>query len=112
METILLRKIPPAGVAPNGIASSVLLTDILDDDDAAPHIDWAIVKHRLGLSGQQIAIARLLCQGWKAAAMARPLKISINTVKTHLRRLFKKCDVHDRASFVALVYPTGHTPRE
>jgi DNA-binding NarL/FixJ family response regulator len=51
-----------------------------------------------------IDIARLLCQGRKASAMAAPLKISVNTIKTHLRRLFKKCRVHDRVSFVALVF--------
>ena len=75
--------------------------------DAVNSIAWSDVRKRLGLSGREIDIARLLCLGRKAASMARPLKITTNTVKTHLRRLFKKCGVHDRASFVTLIFCTA-----
>ena len=68
--------------------------------DATPLIDWAIVGERLRLSGREIDIARLLCQGRTTFSIAYRLDISVNTVKIHLKRLYKKCHVHDRISLV------------
>jgi DNA-binding CsgD family transcriptional regulator len=61
------------------------------------------VGRRLGLSGRELEIVRLLCEGQKAVAIARELKISRNTVATHLKRLYRKLEVHDRARLVMLV---------
>ncbi len=75
-----------------------LISDFMDS------IPWTDVARRLGLSGREIDIARLLCQGRKAGTIAGLLPINIGTVKTHLKRLYKKCRVHDRASLVALLF--------
>ena len=53
---------------------------------------------RLPLSPQQREIAILLAQGKSYQEMAAGLGISENTVAYHIKQLFMKLDVHDRAA--------------
>ena len=63
---------------------------------------------RLPLSPQQREIAILLAQGKSSQEMAAGLGISENTVAYHIKQLFAKLDVHDRAA--ALKRITGRAP--
>lgn len=63
---------------------------------------------RLPLSPQQREIAILLAQGKSSQEMAAGLGISENTVAYHIKQLFMKLDVHDRAA--ALKRITGRAP--
>jgi DNA-binding CsgD family transcriptional regulator len=63
---------------------------------------------RLPLSPQQREIAILLAQGRSYQEMAAGLGISENTVAYHIKQLFMKLDVHDRAA--ALKRITGRAP--
>src|SRR5439155_1557222 len=60
------------------------------------------------LSPQQREIAILLAQGKSSQEMAAGLGISENTVAYHIKQLFMKLDVHDRAA--ALKRITGRAP--
>ena len=39
--------------------------------------------------------------GYKDTHMAGKLAISVNTLRTHLKRLFRKLDVHSRAEAIS-----------
>jgi LuxR family maltose regulon positive regulatory protein len=47
-------------------------------------------------SGRELEILRLMAQGMTDQEIGNVLHISINTVKTHLRRVYGKLDVHSR----------------
>jgi DNA-binding CsgD family transcriptional regulator len=58
---------------------------------------------RLPLSPQQREIALKIAQGKSNQEIADGLGVSGNTVAYHIKQLFIKLDVHDRASAVARI---------
>jgi DNA-binding NarL/FixJ family response regulator len=60
---------------------------------------------RLTLREQEVL--KLVAHGLANAAIAAELVLSEATVKTHLRRLMFKLDLHHRAEAVAVAYKTG-----
>ena len=61
---------------------------------------WRRLAEHFGLSARQRAIARLMCRGLKRQAIALELAISVNTVRTHVRGLFRRLDVDSRLGLV------------
>jgi DNA-binding CsgD family transcriptional regulator len=55
------------------------------------------------LSAQELNVARLLVQGRSNREIASDLVVSIETVKTHVARIFRKLEVMNRAQAVALL---------
>lgn len=58
---------------------------------------------RLPLSPQQREIALMIAQGKSNQEMAEELGVSGNTVAYHIKQLFLKLDVHDRAGAIARI---------
>lgn len=58
---------------------------------------------RLPLSPQQREIALMIAQGRSNQEMAEGLGVSGNTVAYHIKQLFLKLDVHDRAGAIARI---------
>lgn len=58
---------------------------------------------RLPLSPQQREIALLLARGASNHEIADNLGVSVNTVAYHIKQLFQKLDVHDRAGAVSRI---------
>jgi len=46
-------------------------------------------------------VMQLLCHGYANKEIAQSLNISINTVKTHVSKVFSKLDVHNRTEALA-----------
>lgn len=57
-----------------------------------------------GLSGRELEIVELLCQGRSKPYIAEALYLSENTVGTYTRRLYKKLDVHSKQELLDLVF--------
>jgi DNA-binding NarL/FixJ family response regulator len=53
-------------------------------------------------------VLRLLAQGCRNKEIARDLGVSIGTVKTHLRHIFRKLKVYDRTTAVLTVLQSRH----
>ena len=70
--------------------------------------EWSLLRHDLALSPRQTEIARLISQGMSDKQIAWQLGISFGTLRTHLGRLFQKCDVNDRLELLAHIYATLH----
>ncbi|MBM0278852.1 response regulator transcription factor [Micromonospora sp. STR1s_6] len=60
------------------------------------------------LSEREVRVLIGLSQGKGNAEIARDLWISDETIKTHVRRIFKKLGARDRAHAVALAYQNGY----
>jgi DNA-binding CsgD family transcriptional regulator len=96
-----------------------------EDGDAAPIFCWVLVedgkilvsfddeqllKRRIavaqgiyGLTAAQAQVAQLLAQGHDASLAAKKLGITINTVRTHVQRMFDKTGAHSQSALVGLL---------
>lgn len=61
----------------------------------------------LALTGREYEVLRLVAKGYSNKAVARELDISLSTVKTHLRNVFRKMDVEDRAHLIIKAIKQG-----
>ena len=60
-----------------------------------------------GPSERQIEVLRLVAHGYTNAAIGRELFVCEDTVKTHLRHLYRILRARDRAHAVHIAYQTG-----
>lgn len=59
------------------------------------------------LTGRELAVLELLCQGLTAAAIGRRLAVSHRTVHAHLRSIYRKLGVTDRMRAVLMAQEMG-----
>ncbi|CAM0555339.1 hypothetical protein EHLJMEHL_04928 [Vreelandella titanicae] len=68
---------------------------------------WLLTVCRLGplscLSGRELAVAQHFGSGLTYKEIARELAIAPSTVRHHIRSIYQKLDVHDKASVATLV---------
>ncbi|WP_367872273.1 response regulator [Luteolibacter sp. Populi] len=62
---------------------------------------------RPSLTPRELDVLRLVCRGRTNKEMASAMFISEETVKTHMKSLFQKLDVHDRAEAVSVSLQRG-----
>ena len=62
--------------------------------------EWRELAARLGLTPRQRQIARLACRGLKREAIAYQLGIKDNTVRTHIRAMYKHLGIGSRLELV------------
>lgn len=65
--------------------------------------EWVQLTRSLELSPRQADIVKHLLRGESDKQIARDLKISVPTVRTHLRRLFQKFGVSDRVELILYI---------
>ena len=58
---------------------------------------------RKGLSTREIEISELVASGYTNENISKKLNISEPTVKTHIRNIYSKTDIHDRANLAIYV---------
>jgi len=59
------------------------------------------------LTEREVEVLELIAQGLSNAEIAARLVISLETVKTHVKHVFNKLDVRDRAQAVIAAYESG-----
>jgi DNA-binding CsgD family transcriptional regulator len=57
------------------------------------------------LTGAELAVTELLCDGRTLAQIARLRGVSINTVKSQVRQIFRKLNVESRVALVRRLCP-------
>ena len=95
----------------NGNAAPVFCWILFEDGKILVSFnDEQLVKRRIaiaqgmyGLSAAQVHLAILVAQGHDLSAAAGKLGVSINTVRTHLQRMFDKTGVHTQSALVGLL---------
>jgi DNA-binding NarL/FixJ family response regulator len=59
------------------------------------------------LTEREVEVLKLIAQGLSNAQIAEQLAISLDTVKSHVKHVFTKLDVRDRAQAVIIAYESG-----
>lgn len=62
-----------------------------------------VYRQQFKLTDREIDAAVLLLAGYNSTDIAKILTISVNTVKTHLKNLYAKMDVHNRRELIELL---------
>lgn len=60
----------------------------------------AVVKHRHGLSDREAEILCLILHGKNVPAIAEELVLSQNTVRSHVKRIYRATDIHTRQDLI------------
>ena len=94
---------------------TVRLLDAMPEGENAPFWSLSIqpavdafsrtnrLAKRVGLSWREVEICSLLHDGLDPNEVSNRLFISKHTVKTYLKRIYRKCGVHSRAQLIALL---------
>lgn len=98
----LVRAITSAADGVPLVASTITqkLVTVLQKQGGLPkpfeptHDSWASLTER------ESDVLRLVVRGYSNKAIARELGITVSTVKTHLRNIFRKLEVDDRAQLI------------
>ncbi|MGW4525140.1 response regulator transcription factor [Amycolatopsis sp. NPDC004378] len=60
-----------------------------------------------GLTDREMEVLARIARGQSNPDIGRDMYLAVDTVKTHVRRLFRKLNVGDRAEAVAVAYQRG-----
>ena len=66
--------------------------------------EWTRIKDRLGLPPRQAEILKCVMGGMSDKQVAVATGISVNTVRTHMTRLFRKFDSNDRVELIISMF--------
>ena len=66
-----------------------------------------VAKAAFGLSDGQLAVAELIADGKDLASAAAALGITVNTARTHLRRMFDKTGVRSQTALLRVILSLG-----
>ncbi|MBB3141443.1 helix-turn-helix transcriptional regulator [Halomonas organivorans] len=95
----------PEGCQPSGYLGRTIRIESQVDQDL-----FLLTVYRRSpldcLSARELSVARQLSQGQTYKEIARELGIAPSTVRHHLRSLYQKLDVHDKASVATLLSRT------
>ena len=61
---------------------------------------WSHVKKRYNMTPREFQIAKSVCQGLNNEEIAKQLNIMPDTVKTHIRNIYRKTWVHNKISML------------
>jgi DNA-binding CsgD family transcriptional regulator len=75
----------------------------IHDTHASQRVDAQTLQHLYGLTRMQADIASALFEGLAVEQVIERLRISENTVRTHLKAVFKKCAVRSQAELLRLL---------
>ena len=88
------------GEIPGEAEGAVLV--VLESDVPEPLSD-RILREQLGLTAQEVRIARLLSEGMRNVDIAQELFISRHTVRHHVEKVLLKLGVHSRVEVASLL---------
>jgi len=98
LEELLRALWPTVRKEPYGPYAHRLLLAFARLPDSSPPLSLPLSE---ALSEQERRVLQLLATGLSSPEIARTLVISLNTVKTHLKHIFHKLDVHTRTAAVS-----------
>ncbi|WP_420349552.1 helix-turn-helix transcriptional regulator [Pelagibius sp.] len=84
-----------------GVAATALIT--INDPDPRPIKSLSEWGKALGLTRGEWRVARRLASSRDEGEVAQALGISLNTVKTHRKRIYAKLGIHRRAELTAMI---------
>lgn len=91
------------------VSSSIAqkLVSTLYRGDEVPGTAAASDECLVSLTEREYEVLKLVSKGYSNKSVARELNISLSTVKTHLRSIFRKMEVEDRANLIIKAIKQG-----
>lgn len=99
---LLLLPVPNAGALPLGVARPAVALLIVDSE-SGPGPDPAVLRELFSLTAAEARIAEQLVLGRSAEEIAGAAGISLETVRTHIRRILSKTGTTRQAELISLV---------
>ncbi|RSD21976.1 response regulator transcription factor [Amycolatopsis eburnea] len=94
----VVRWLPRSGLASTSLASP----------DTVPRFELTPAAGRKrDLSDREVDVLELIAEGLQNPDIAGHLKVSVDTVKTHTKSIYRKFGVHSRAHAVHIGYQRG-----
>lgn len=61
---------------------------------------WLYIQRRYHMSPRELQIAKLICQGLRNDDIAKNLHITLGTVKTHIRNIYRRVQVESKIAML------------
>jgi len=90
-------------VPPNTDERNVALVAFIYAPDERREISAEVLRELYGLTRAEAEVARGLFTGRNVEQTAEALQLSLNTVRTHLKHIFTKCEVQSQAELMHLL---------
>ena len=100
---IVVRPVPP-----DADERKVAFFALLYAPNRLHGISVEVLRQMYGLTPAQAAVARSLFAGRSVEETANELDLSLNTVRTHLKQIFTKCEVNSQAELLHLLAMGPH----
>src|SRR5207247_10282806 len=75
----------------------------VSDPDLHPEPDDELLQRHYGLTATEARVAALLVQGMNVKRVAEEMNVTLNTTRTHLKRVFAKTNTKRQSELVTLV---------
>lgn len=75
----------------------------LSEVGAIESVNPQVLEGAYGLTEAEMRVAQLVLEGLRITTLAERLDLSVNTIKTHLRRILRKTNTQDQASLIRLL---------
>lgn len=72
--------------------------------DSFPSLEKINEKISVDLSAQEYKVLQMIWEGKKNGEIADTMYLSVNTIKTHIRRIFTKMNVNSRVSAISVAF--------
>jgi DNA-binding CsgD family transcriptional regulator len=99
---LMLMPVRASGVIPLGVALPAV-TVLIVDSESQPEQDLAVLSELFSLTPAEARIAGKLAQGRSVDEIAAEARISIETVRTHLKRILSKTATVRQGELISLV---------
>ena len=86
-------------------SDGMIMVSFDDEEAILQRLEQA--RSRYGLSKTQVRLAALVMKGMDLGQAANNLGTSLNTVRTHLRRMYDKMKVHSQTTLVRVILSTS-----
>lgn len=96
---LVLHRVNGAGEA---AAARLVLVEITAGPQRAEH-SASLLTDLFGATRREVGVAAALIRGDSVERAAAALGITVETIRSHAKSLFRKCEIHSRAELVALV---------
>jgi DNA-binding CsgD family transcriptional regulator len=103
---LLLTPVPYLGAMPLGLYGPSAAVLIIDRQ-AHPEPDASVLREVFSLTPAEARVTGKLSQGQSAAEIARQLGVSVETVRTHIRRALSKTATGRQGELISLVLRTA-----
>ena len=97
------RRILVSPVSPRASRADIAVLVNIFDTHSKHVISHQLLRDLYGLTSAQAAVAAYLFEGQSVEQTAQKLGVSVNTVRSHLKCTFTKCDVHSQTELLHLL---------